>query len=160
MNSPPLAQRKLWNRSICQGSSSRSFGLRVEKQVPDRAVHAVGPHGDQVADLAVADSLVQFLATAAMANHQTDATLQILFVRLLGQVEHPLGGWAVGNERLFHEHVESAIDGVLEVNPAKRERCGQDRDVARTQGIHRFFVGVEADESLVFGHAESGRACP
>ena len=144
---------KLWNRSICQGSSSRSFGLRGGKAGADGAVHAIGPHRDQVADRAVGDSLVQLLAGVAVADHEADRHLQILFVGLLREVEHALGRYAVGDDRLFHEDVESAVDGVLEVQPAKRERSGQDRDVARAQAVHGFLVSVEADESLVFGHA-------
>ena len=79
--------------------------------------------------------------------------LQILLVGLLRQVEHPLGRDAVGHERLLHEDVEAAVDGVLEMQPAKRERSGQDHDVAGAQAVHGLLVGIEADESLVFGNA-------
>ena len=81
----------------------------------DGAVHAIGSHRDDVADRAVADSLVQFLASVAVADHEADADFQILLVGLLRQVEHLLGLDAVGHERLFHEDVEAALDRVLEV---------------------------------------------
>ena len=36
--------------------------LRAGREAADRAVHAVGPHGDDVADLAGLDPVVEFLA--------------------------------------------------------------------------------------------------
>src|SRR5207245_5287121 len=40
--------------------------------------HAVGAHGDDVADLAGANAVEQFLAGTAMADHQADTDLEVL----------------------------------------------------------------------------------
>src|SRR4029079_14167345 len=67
------------------------FRLPSGKAGAHWAVHAVSPHRAQIADLSIADSLVQLLASAAVADHEADGNLQILFIRLLCQIEHPLG---------------------------------------------------------------------
>src|SRR4051812_2070920 len=130
------------------------FGLASRKAGADRAMHAIGSHRDDVADGAVGNPFMQFLASMAVTNHETYGDLEIFVIRLLRQIEHAFGRDAVGDDWLLHEDVQATVDGVLEVQPAECERSGKDRDVAGAQAVHRFFVSVEADESLIFGDAD------
>ena len=134
-----------------------SFGLPLREASRHGPVHPVSSHADEVADLAVLNSLVELLPTAAVANHQTDGALQILLIGLLGQFEHLLARRAVGHHRLFHEDVQALVDGVLVMNPAECQRRREDRDVARLQRVHRILVGVEADEDPLLGDVDQFR---
>ncbi len=116
---------------------------------PAGAVHAVGAHRDDVADLAVLDAAQQFVARVAVPAHQADADLEVLLDRLGAELEHLPGGRAVHRDRLLHEDVEALLDGVLEMQPAEGRRRGQDDDVARPEHVHRLLVAVEAEELVV-----------
>ena len=121
----------------------------------ERAGHAVTAHEDDVADLAVADALVELLHRAAVARHQADADFEVFRGGLRGEIDHPARGRAVGGERLFHEHVELLLDRVGEMHPTKRERRREDGDVAGPQAIHGVLVRVKADELAVLGHVDA-----
>ena len=129
-------------------------GPFLRERAGERTRHAVAPQQVQVADLAVLNALLQFLQGPAVTGHQPHADLQVLGRRLLGQREHPPAGRTIGGERLLHEHIETLLDGILEMNPAKRQRRGEDGHVALLQGIHRVLVAVEADEFLVIRHID------
>src|SRR3954465_3714666 len=90
------------------------FGLARRKARADRAVHAIGAHRNDVADGAVGNPFMQFLASMAVTNHETYGDLEIFVIGLLRQVEHALGRDAVGDDWLLHEDVKSAVNGVLE----------------------------------------------
>ncbi len=112
----------------------------------DRAMHTVSTHHDDVADLAVLNTLEQLLSSAAVTNHQTHAALQILLIGLGGKFQHPFGRRPVGSQRFLHEHVQALVDRVLEVHPSKRQRSRQDHNVTRFERIHRMLVSIEANE--------------
>ena len=107
--------------------------------------------------LASVMSMAMGLPRAAVAAHQPDADLDSLFLRLFRQTEHHPRRRAVGGDRFLHEDVEAFFDGVLEVNPAKRERRRQDDDVALLQAVHRFHRRVEADDERPLAAAASRR---
>ena len=115
-------------------------------------VHAIAAHEDDVADLAAVDPLGHLLKAAGVMGIQAHAHLEPLLFRLLGQLQHAAGGRAVGRQRLLHEDVQSLLDRVGEMHPAKRQRGGKHRHVARLQTVHRLLVGVEAGEPAILGH--------
>ena len=129
-----------------------SFGLGP--MAAAAAAHAVGPQGDDVADLAVLDPLEQFLPAPAVADHQAHADLEILLLGLLGQLEHLPRGRAVHGDRLLHEDVQALLDGVGEMHPAERRRRGEDGHVAGLQAIHGLLVAVEAEEPAFLRHVQ------
>ena len=86
-------------------------------------------------------------------------TLRFFAVACFGQLEHSARGRPVRGQRLFHENVQPLLDRVGEMHPAKRQRRGEDRDVARLQAIHRLLVGVEADELALLGHVDLFAEC-
>jgi len=81
-----------------------------------------------------------------VARHQADTDLEVLRCRFLAEFEHSARGRRIGGERLLHEDMEPLLDRVGEVGPTKRQRRREDRDVTRTETIHRLLVGVETDE--------------
>ena len=89
-----------------------------------------------------------------MPAHETDADLQVLLDRFVGQLEHPARARAVHGGRFLHEDVDAALDGIREMDPAKGGRRGKDGDVARPQAVDRLLVGIEADEHAVGGHLD------
>ena len=91
------------------------------------ARHPVGPHGNDLTNLSVADPLVKLLAAPAVPDHQTDPNFQVLLHGLFTKLEHPAARWAVHGDRLFHEDIEAFLDGVGEVDPTERRRRGEDR---------------------------------
>ncbi len=95
---------------------------------------------------------MQFLHRPTVARHQADTDFQIFRFGGFGQFQHLLGRGAISGERLLHENIQAFIDGVTEMHPAKRERCGEDCDVAGFQEVHSFLVTVEADEFSVGGN--------
>ena len=109
-------------------------------------MHAIGAHGDDVADLAVLDALGEILAHPAVTAHQAHAHLEVLGIRLLGEVEHPPRRRSIDRHRLLHEHVQALLDGVGELDPAERRRRREDHDVPGLQGVHRLLVPIEPDE--------------
>ena len=52
--------------------------LRGRQEGADRPRHAIGSHGDDLADLASLDPLLELLAAAAVADHQPYADLEVL----------------------------------------------------------------------------------
>ena len=120
----------------------------------DRTVHAVAAHQHDVADLAVVDALGHLLEPAGVMGIQSHAHLELLLFRLLGELQHAAGGRAVGRQRLLHEDVQPLLDRVAKMHPAKCQRSGKDRHVARLETIHRLLVGVEADELAIVGHVD------
>ena len=100
------------------------------------------------------DPLGQLLHRTAVPRHQPDADLEVFLTRLFGEFQHLAGRRAVRGQWLFHEDVEPLLDGVAEMQPAKSQRRGEDRNVARLQAVHRLLVGVEADELTLLGHID------
>ena len=133
---------------------ARLTGPAFRESRRDRPMHPVAAHEHDVADFAVLHALVQFLEMPRVAGHEADANLQILRLRLIGEFKHPAAGGAVRRDRFFHEHIETLLDGVLEMHPAKRERRREDRNIAALHRIHRLLVTIEADELLVLGHID------
>ena len=119
-----------------------------------RAVHAVGAHVDDVADLAILDAVEKFLTAAAVPHHETDAALEVLGVCFLREFQHAHGCGRVGGKRLFHEDVQAALDGVGKVYPAEGKRCGQNDNIARIESVHRLTVGIEPDELALSGNID------
>ncbi len=93
-------------------------------------MEAVGAQQVDVTKFAVLDAVEQFPAGAAVAAHQADTDLEILFLGLLIEGEHALGGDAVRADRFFHEHVQAALDRFLVMHPAEGARGGEDDHVA------------------------------
>ena len=120
----------------------------------DGAGHAVATHQDDLTDLSIGDPLLQFLERLGMARHQSDANLQVLGCRFLGQLEQPLAHHSVGGERLFHEDVEPLLDGISEMHPPKRQRRGKDHHVPRLEAVHGVLIRVEADELTLGGNVD------
>ena len=94
----------------------------------------------------------KFLHGPVMAAHQAHGDLEVLGRSLLGQLEHAAGSGAVGRDRLFHEHVETLLDGIGKMDPAERQRRGKNGHVARLEAIHRVLVAVKADEPALRRH--------
>jgi len=120
----------------------------------DHSLHAVAAQHVDLADLAVLNPLVEFLHGVAVARHEADPDLEVLCVGLLGHRQHPARSRAVRGDRLFHEHVEALLDGVLEVHPAEGEGGGENGDVPGAQRVHGVLVAVKADEAAVFRHVD------
>ena len=116
--------------------------------------HPVGSEHEQIADLTVANPIEQLSAHDAVSAHEANADFQIPFDRELAQLEHLAARRTIDGHGLLHKDVESLLDGVLEHHPAKRRWSGQDRHVARTQGIHRLLVSIEAHELPFLGHID------
>ena len=131
--------------------------LRGRQEGADRPRHAIGPHGDDLADLASLDPLLELLSAAAVADHQPYADLEVFLRRFGGQLQHLPRGGAVNAERLFNEDVDALLDRIAEVDPAEGRVGGEDRHVAGLQAVHRFAVRVEADELAVLGDVDLGR---
>ena len=107
-----------------------------------------------IADFAVVDAIGHLLERPAVTGHQSHAHLEVLRHRIFGQLEHPARRRTIRRQRLFHEDVQALADGVAEMHPAKSQRRGKDRHVARLQAIHRLLVGVEADELPLVRHVD------
>ena len=130
------------------------FGLFGRCGRTGRTGHSVGSEHEQIADLAVANPIEQLSADDAVSAHEANADFQVPFDRELAQLEHLAARRTVDRHGLFHKDVEPLLDGVLEHHPAKRRGSGQDRHVARTQGIHRLLVAIEAHELPFLGHID------
>ena len=87
-----------------------------------------------------------------MTRHQPHTDLEVLGLGLLPQLEHALAGRPVSCERLLHKDIQTLLDRVSEMHPAKRRRRSENGDVARFQTVHRFLISVEADELAVLRH--------
>src|SRR4051794_10740175 len=111
-------------------------GLGRHERRADRARLAIGPQRDEIANLASLDPVEKLLARLAVTAHQADADLEVFLDRLLTQGQHPARGGAVDSDGLFHEDMEPLLDGVREVDPAKRRWGGEDHDIARLETIH------------------------
>ena len=148
---------KLWKRLhlVEQVADPGRFGQREE--VSAGPVHPVTPLEDDLADLAVMDTLGQFLERPAVTRHQSHPDLEVLGGGVLREAEHALAGGAVDRDRLLHKDIQALLDGVGEMHPAKRRGRGENGDIARLQTIHRFLVGVEADELAVRRHVHLAR---
>ncbi len=90
---------------IVQVAHALRFSLRAKRG--RGPVHAVAPHGDERADLAGLDPIVEFPAGLGMAAHQPYGHLQVPFLRFLGQGQHLARAGAVDRGRLLHEHVDA-----------------------------------------------------
>ena len=120
----------------------------------DHPLHSVAAQQVDLAKLTVLNALVEFLHRMAVPRHEADPDLEVFCVGLLGHLQHAARSRAVCGDRLFHEHVEALLDGVLKVHPAEGERRGKNCDVAGPQRIHGVLVAVEADEAAVFRHVD------
>src|SRR5271157_4590914 len=110
---------------------------------------AIGPQRDDVTDLAALDSIKELLAGLAVPAHEADADLEILLDGFLCQGQHLPRGRAIDGDRLLHEDVQSLLDGVGEMDPAKSRGRGEDDRVAWLQAVHGLAIGVETEEFLV-----------
>src|SRR5450759_309511 len=63
--------------------------------------HAIRAHRHDVADLAAADAVEQFLARPAVADHQPDSDLEVLLHGELAEFEHAAGGGTVHRDGLL-----------------------------------------------------------
>jgi hypothetical protein len=156
---PPEAQRKLWEVFDLPEQLVRvRFRVTARREhAADDALHAIGAHEHEIADLAVLDAVEKLAADAAVAAHETDADLEILLFRLFIERKQATRGGAVGADRLFHENMHAFLDGVFEMHPAEGHRRGEDGHVAFAQHVDGVFVGVEADELRVLGHGHAVR---
>src|ERR1035437_8927740 len=85
------------------------FGKRGE--VGDGPMHPVTPLEDDLADLAVMDTLGQFLERPAVTRHQSHPYLEVFGGGVLGEAQHAFAGGAVDSDRLLHEDIEALLDG-------------------------------------------------
>ena len=131
--------------------------LRTGRQIEivGRIVLTIAVEGDQLPGLPIPQPLQEFLATVAVAAHQSHAHLEVLLRRLRREFDDPLRGRTVDRHRLLHERVHALLDGVGKVRCPKRRRRGEQRDVARPEAIDRLLVPVETDEGPLFGHIDA-----
>src|ERR1035437_2476381 len=71
--------------------------------------HAIRAHRHDIADLAGAYAVEQFLARPAMADHQPDPNLEVLLHAQLAELEHAASGGAVHRNRLLHKRVQKNL---------------------------------------------------
>ena len=135
---------------IHQVTDARRLGRRGEES--DWSVHAVAALQNNLTDLAVLETFLELLQRPAVAGHQSHADFEVLLVGFLGELEHPPARWAVHGDRLFHKNVEPLFDGVGEMHPTERRRCGKNRNVARIETIHCFLIRIETNEPAILGH--------
>jgi hypothetical protein len=95
--------------------------------------------------------------TRQWRQHEPDADLHALGIRLLAEFQHALAAGAIHADGLFHEHVDAFFDGVLKLYPAEGGRRGEHDDIALFQHVDRLLVGVEADELGVRGDGKAVR---
>src|SRR5271157_6499260 len=107
---------------------------------------AIGPQRDDVTDLTALDAIKELLAGLAVPAHEADADLEILLDGSFCQGQHLPRGRAIDGDRLLHEDVQSLLDGMGKVDPAKCRRSGEDDHVAWLQAVHGLAIGVEAKE--------------
>ena len=119
-----------------------------------RAVLAVRPAGDDVADDAVVDLANGLGQRRGVTAHQPAGDLEVLLVRLLAGLEDAAHARAVDGHRLLHEHVAALAHRVLHVERPEARRRGQDHHADPLQGVDRLLVGVKADELAVLGHVD------
>src|SRR4051794_18588913 len=129
-------------------------GLGRHERRANRARLAIGSQRDDIANLSPLDPVEKLLPRLAVPAHQPDANLEVFLDRLLAQGQHPARGGTVNGDGLLHEDMESLLDGVGEVDPAKRRWRGEDHNIARLQAIHGLTIRVEANEFLVVVNAE------
>ena len=103
------------------------------------------------------DALGQFLERPAVTRHQSHADLQVLGGGVIRELEHAFAGWAIDRYRLLHEDIQAFLDGVGEMHPAEGRGRGENGNITRLQTIHRFLVGVEADELTIRRHVQLAR---
>ena len=119
------------------------------------SVHPVAAHVGDVPDFAILDALPEFLTGAAMADHQADSDFEVFLGGFLPELQHAAGGRTVRGNRLFHEDMEAAVDGILEMKGPEGPRGCQDSDAAWFQGIPGLFVSVKTGEAPLLRNVDA-----
>jgi len=118
LKSPPLAQRNPWKMADLVKELAGACGRRSHG--PGPSAGSVSPHHKKFPDLTVADALLQLLPSPTMPDHEADSDLEVFLPGFLGHCKHLPAGGAVHGHGLFHEHVQTALDGLLQMHPSKR----------------------------------------
>ena len=111
--------------------------------------------GNEVSHFAAAQTGKEFAATVAVAAHKPDGDLEFFLIGLGGELDHPLGAWAIDGDGLLHECVHALFDGRGEVWHAKTRGCCEDRKVAGTQAVQRLLVGIKTKEDPFLGNIDA-----
>src|ERR1044071_2979501 len=113
---------------------------------PGRRAVPINPHGHDVADRSIVQSLDGLKIIRLVPPLQAHADLQILLLRFLGGGKHPADTGRICGHGFFHEDVLALFDCFLEMDRAKPGRSRENHHVGQPD---RLFVGVKPDEFLV-----------
>src|SRR5882724_5412235 len=124
------------------------FIRRALAQHTDR-LHAQGADELDLAQLAVPNALDEFLSIDRVAALEAGRYFEVLFLGGFSSLNDPAQSRRIRRKGLFHEHIHTFLDRVLELTGAKAGVAGQHGYIARAQGINRLAVSVEPDKAPV-----------
>jgi hypothetical protein len=117
--------------------------------MPQAAAHAVHGPAEDLAHRAVVDPLDRFHPAQVVTVVEAHDDVEPLLLGLLGGAPDRPAAHRVRGDRLLGEHVETAADGLGEVQGPEAGRRGQDHVVELE--AHQLLVGLGPDEGGVLG---------
>ena len=117
-----------------------------------RTMHAVGPHVDDIANFSVLNAVKKLLTGTAVANHQPNTHLDALGIGLVSKFIHTTGGWTIHRHGFFHEHIDTSLNGIGKMHPAKSWWSGENGHISRIEAVDCLFITIEANELAVIRH--------